>query len=214
MTSLNSKLQLALLNRKKGRNLLEKGFTLVELMIVIVIVGVLSSVALPNFLNQTQKAKATECTTRMASLLKQVGNDYQVDQDINQAMLAIVDGTTAASGALTVVPTTAVAGTTPDAISRDSNGGLFLYTVSTPTAGDTQLQIKCQAWTNTASLNSTLDATNYPNANTDNSLEAKGMFGCIDLENGQVRLSRRLETVGTTYNLSCGGNQTTPIPAI
>ena len=28
MTSLNSKLQLALLNRKKGRNLLEKGFTL------------------------------------------------------------------------------------------------------------------------------------------------------------------------------------------
>jgi len=48
MTSLNSKLQLALLNRKKGRNLLEKGFTLVELMIVIVIVGVLSSVALPN----------------------------------------------------------------------------------------------------------------------------------------------------------------------
>ena len=127
MTSLNSKLQLAVLNRKKGRNLLEKGFTLVELMIVIVIVGVLSSVALPNFLNQTQKAKATECTTRMASLLKQVRNDYQVDQDINQAMLAIVDGEIASTtGALTVAPTTAVAGTTPDAISRDSIGGLFL----------------------------------------------------------------------------------------
>ena len=41
MTTLNSQLQLAFLNRKKGRNLLEKGFTLVELMIVIVIVGVL-----------------------------------------------------------------------------------------------------------------------------------------------------------------------------
>ena len=39
MTTLNSRLQLAMLNRKKGRNLLEKGFTLVELMIVIVIVG-------------------------------------------------------------------------------------------------------------------------------------------------------------------------------
>ena len=38
MTTLNSKLQLALLNRKKRRNILEKGFTLVELMIVIVIV--------------------------------------------------------------------------------------------------------------------------------------------------------------------------------
>ena len=71
MTTLNSRLQLALLNRKKGRNLLEKGFTLVELMIVIVIVAVLSSVALPNFLKQTDKAKATEAKTSLASILKQ-----------------------------------------------------------------------------------------------------------------------------------------------
>ena len=71
MTTLNSRLQLALLNRKKGRNLLEKGFTLVELMIVIVIVGILSAVALPNFLSQTSKAKATEAKTLGASALKE-----------------------------------------------------------------------------------------------------------------------------------------------
>ena len=76
MTTLNSRLQLALLNRKKGRNLLEKGFTLVELMIVIVIVGVLSSVALPSFLNQTAKAKATECTNKIGAILSQVGAEY------------------------------------------------------------------------------------------------------------------------------------------
>ena len=75
MTSLNSKLQLAILNRKKGRNLIEKGFTLVELMIVIVIVGILSSVALPNFLAQTSKAKSTECTSRLGSMLSQVGSE-------------------------------------------------------------------------------------------------------------------------------------------
>ena len=73
MTPLNSRLQLALLNRRKGRNLLEKGFTLVELMIVIVIVGILSAVALPNFLSQTSKAKATECTTRLGAILSQAG---------------------------------------------------------------------------------------------------------------------------------------------
>jgi type IV pilus assembly protein PilA len=56
MSTLNSRLQLSLLNRKKGKNLLEKGFTLVELMIVIVVVGVLSAVALPNFLGVKDKA--------------------------------------------------------------------------------------------------------------------------------------------------------------
>ena len=70
MTPLNSRLQLALLNRKKSRNLLEKGFTLVELMIVIVIVGVLSAVALPQFLNQTGKAKLTEAKTLASSYVK------------------------------------------------------------------------------------------------------------------------------------------------
>ena len=70
MASLNSRLQLALLNRKKGRNLLEKGFTLVELMIVIVIVGILSSVALPNFLSQSAKAKITEPHRKIISCFK------------------------------------------------------------------------------------------------------------------------------------------------
>ncbi|QNI85827.1 prepilin-type N-terminal cleavage/methylation domain protein [Synechococcus sp. PROS-7-1] len=71
MTTLNSRLQLAMLNRKKSRNLLEKGFTLVELMIVIVIVGVLSAVALPNFLSQTQKAKASECVQQLGAITKE-----------------------------------------------------------------------------------------------------------------------------------------------
>ena len=56
MSTLNSRLQLSILSRKKGKNLIEKGFTLVELMIVIVVVGVLSAVALPNFLGVKDKA--------------------------------------------------------------------------------------------------------------------------------------------------------------
>ena len=87
MTTLNSRLQLALLNRKKSRNLLEKGFTLVELMIVIVIVGVLSAVALPNFLSQTNKAKATECTTKMGSILSNVGAEHLLGTTEADALL-------------------------------------------------------------------------------------------------------------------------------
>ena len=81
-TTLRPQLRTALLrqigrNDNKKKNLLQKGFTLVELMIVIVIVGILSAIALPNFLNQTKKAKLTEPQTVISAGLKQASTLYQ-----------------------------------------------------------------------------------------------------------------------------------------
>ena len=91
MASLNSRLQLALLNRKKSRNVLEKGFTLVELMIVIVIVGVLSAVALPNFLSQTAKAKSTEATSQISALNKEAAARFLQNGSTDPALAAADD---------------------------------------------------------------------------------------------------------------------------
>lgn len=46
----------------------DKGFTLIELLVVIVIIGILSAIALPSFLNQANKARQTEAKTYVGSI--------------------------------------------------------------------------------------------------------------------------------------------------
>ncbi len=52
-------------NKKANKN---SGFTLIELLVVIIIIGILSAIALPSFLNQAAKARASEARTNVGAV--------------------------------------------------------------------------------------------------------------------------------------------------
>ena len=89
MTTLKSKLLQTLATRSRDAEARDiKGFTLVELLIVVVIVGILSAVALPQFFSQTKKAAATEGTQTASSIAKQAAAYY-----LEQGSLGNIDAT-------------------------------------------------------------------------------------------------------------------------
>ncbi len=74
----------------------KRGFTLLEMLIVVIIIGVLASIALPQYIKTLEKARAAEAVTNIGSIRVSIDRYYyENDFDLTGATLP-------ASGACTL----------------------------------------------------------------------------------------------------------------
>jgi type IV pilus assembly protein PilA len=89
--------------RRNTMNKMQKGFTLIELMIVVAIIGILAAIAIPAYSNYTAKAKFSEVITMTGGL--KTGVETCVQDGSCLSGTTTITGVTAATGDIPAVPT-------------------------------------------------------------------------------------------------------------
>ncbi|MCZ7565274.1 MAG: pilin [Burkholderiales bacterium] len=119
---------------------IQKGFTLIELMIVVAIIGILAAIALPAYQDYTIRAKVSELIVAASALRTAATEKYQSDQ----TTASIGSGLEVTTyGKITGGTITAVGVITVQGSSASTSTGTAVTVTLTPSATGTTLVWSC-----------------------------------------------------------------------
>ena len=67
---------------------IQKGFTLIELMIVVAIIGILAAVALPQYQNYTTRSKVSQVVASLGAVQTCIGEQYQANGTMANSLVS------------------------------------------------------------------------------------------------------------------------------
>lgn len=107
----------------------QHGFTLIEIMVVVAIIGILSAIAIPSYTNYVKRGKAAEATSTLADLRVKMEQCFQDNRDYTACAANCAPTTGAKFFTYSCTTQTATTYTISAAGNAAENMGGFAYTV-------------------------------------------------------------------------------------